>query len=70
MYNHATVYLTATRDITWLHCMYQNKQETSNEFVMYLQVALPLALEEAEARKGVGMNDSEPKIKSKDDKIE
>ena len=37
---------------------------------MYLLVALPLKLENAEAREGVMLNAFEPKIESKDDKKE
>ena len=37
----------------------------SKKVNVYLQVALPFKLEDTEARKGVMLNASEPKIKSK-----
>ena len=36
MHHTNTVYLTVTRDITWLHCMYYGKPETNDEVVIYL----------------------------------
>ena len=42
--------------------MYYGKQETNNEVVVYIQVAILLQLEEA--REGVMLNASEPKIES------
>ena len=67
MYNPATGYMTETRDITWLNHMYCGQPETSNEVVVYPQVACPLKLEEVEAREGGMLNASEPKIKFKDE---
>ena len=58
---------TGTRDVMWLHCMYYGNPETSNEVVVYQQVALPLELKEAEARDGVMLNASETDIKSHDE---
>ena len=51
MYNPNTGYMTETRDITWLHGMYYGKPEARYKVVVYLQVALPFKLENAEARK-------------------
>ena len=67
MYNPTTGYMTETRDITWLHHVYYGKPEAREEVVLYLQIELPFQPEDAEARKGVTLKASEPKIKSKDD---
>ena len=66
MYNHTTEYITERRDITWLHCVCYGKPEARDKFVVYPQVALPLKPEGAEAREGVMLNSSEPKVESKD----
>ena len=68
MHNLTTGYVTETRDIMWLHCMYYDKPETSDKAIVYLQVALPLEVEEA--REGEMLNASLPKIESKDEKNE
>ena len=70
MYNPTTWYVTETRDITWLHCMYYSKPEASNEVVAYLQVALPFKLEDAEAMERVTLNASELKLEPNDDEKE
>ena len=67
MYNPATGYVTETRDIIWLHHMYNGETEASDEVVVYPQVAIPLELEDAESREGVMTNASESKIGSKDE---
>ena len=63
-------YVTETRDIMWLHCMYYCKPEAKDEFVVYLQLALPFEPDDAEAREGLTLNASEPKTESKGDKKE
>ena len=70
MYNPNRRYTTEMRDITWLHCMYYGKPEARDEVIVYLQVALPFEPKNAEAREGVILNASEPKVKSKDDEKE
>ena len=69
IYTPATWNMTETRDITWLHCMYYGKQEASNEVIVYLQVAIPLELEDTKEREDLMMNASESKIKLKIKKI-
>ena len=66
MYNLIMGYLTKTRDITQLHCMYYGKLETTNELLVDLQESLPLEFEEAEAKEGVMLNAFESKIDYKD----
>ena len=44
-----------------------DKPEAIDEVIVLRQVALPFKPEEAETRKGVMLNASEPKVKSKDD---
>ena len=64
MYTPTRGYMTGTRNITWLHCMYYGKPETSNEVVMYPQMAIPFKLEGT--REGATLNASESKMESKD----
>ena len=52
------------------NCMYYGRQEARDEVVVYLQVALPLTLEDAEAMEGVMLNAFEPKLECKEDKKE
>ena len=70
VYNPNIGYVTEMRDIMWLHHMYYGKPEARDEDIVYPQVALPFKPEDAEARKGVTMNASEPKVKSKGEKKE
>ena len=62
MYNPNPGHVTETRDITWLHHMYYGKPEARDKVVVYSQVALPFEPEDAEARVGVMLNTSEPKV--------
>ena len=50
--------------------MYYGKPEARNKVIIYLQVALPFKHEDAEAREGVTLNASDPKVKSKDEEKE
>ena len=50
MYNPTTGNMRGARDITWLYFMYYGKPEARDEVVGHLQVALPLKLDDAEAR--------------------
>ena len=50
--------------------MYYGKPKARDEVVEYPHVTLPFELEDAEARQGVRLNASEPKIESNDDEIE
>ena len=50
--------------------MYYSKPEARDEVVVYPQVALPFEPKDAEAREGLMLNASEPKVKSKDDEKE
>ena len=67
MYNPSTGYVTETKEIMWLHCMCYRKQEARHKFIVYPQVASPFKLEDKEAKEGLMLNASEPKIKSADD---
>ena len=51
-----------------LHHMCYGNSEARDEIAVYPQVALPLKLEDAEAREGVMLNASESKIESEDEK--
>ena len=53
MNNPATGYMTETRDITCLHHIHYSTSEVSDKLVVYPQVAIPLELEDVEAREGV-----------------
>ena len=44
MYNPTTVFVTETRDIMLLHCMYYSKPEARDEVIVYPQVALTFKL--------------------------
>ena len=50
--------------------MFYGKPEARDKVIVYPQVTSPFELEDAEARKGVKLNASEPKIESKDDEKE
>ena len=69
-YNPNKGYVTETRDITWLYPMSYGRPGARDKIVVYLQVALPFELEDAEAREGVMLNASEPKVKSKNEEKE
>ena len=70
MLNPNTEYVTETRDIMWLHCMYYSKPEARNEVMVYIQIALSFELEDTAMREDVKLNASEPQFKSKDDEKE
>ena len=66
MHNPNTGYVTEMRDTMWLHHMYYGKPEAKDKVTVYLLVALPLEPEDAEAREGMMLNVSWPKVESKD----
>ena len=68
MYNPNTEYVTKTRGIMWLHCMYYCKPEAEDEVVVCPPLTLPFEPDDAEAMEGMMLNASEPKAESKDDK--
>ena len=70
MYNPNTGNVKEMRDIMWLNCIYNGMPEFIDEVTVHPQLTLPFKPEDAEAREGVMMNASEPKVKSKDDKKE
>ena len=70
MYNPINSYMTKTRDIMWLHCMYYSKPEAREKVIEYPHVALPIEPEDAKAREGLTLNASEPKVEYKDDQNE
>ena len=70
MYNPNTGHGTETRDIMQLHHIYYGKPKDREEVVVYLHIALPFEPEDAEAREGVTLNSSEPKVICKVDEKE
>ena len=70
LYNPTKGYMTEMRRIVWMHNIYYSKPEVRDEVLVYPQVALPLKLEDAEAREGLTLNASEPKIKFQDNEKE